>query len=53
MLSLNIFAKRKENKAALAPFLPYIWMGQYIHLGKGTVMGLGQIEVQTTGGDSQ
>lgn len=28
--------------AALAPFWPYLWLGQWTHLGKGAVMGLGR-----------
>ena len=28
--------------AALAPFWPYLWLGQWTHAGKGAVMGLGR-----------
>ena len=28
--------------AVLAPFWPCLWLGQWTHLGKGAVMGLGR-----------
>ncbi len=30
----------------LEPLWPYLWMGQWIHVGRGTGMGLGRLEVQ-------
>lgn len=30
----------------LAPFLPFIWLGHYIHLGKNTTFGMGKYEIQ-------
>lgn len=30
----------------LAPFWPYLWLGQWIHAGKGTSMGLGRYTIQ-------
>lgn len=29
----------------LAPFWPYLWLGQWTHLGKGAVMGLGRYQL--------
>lgn len=29
----------------LAPFWPYIWLGQWTHAGKNTSMGLGKYEI--------
>lgn len=31
--------------AALAPFWPYLWLGQWTHAGKGAVMGLGRYQI--------
>lgn len=33
--------------AALAPFWPYLWLGQWTHAGKGTSMGLGGYRIET------
>jgi hypothetical protein len=30
----------------LAPFWPYLWVGQWVHAGKGTVMGLGRYRIE-------
>lgn len=30
----------------LAPFLPLLAMGKFVHVGKGAVMGLGRYRVQ-------
>jgi len=31
----------------LNPFWPYLWLGQWIYAGKGTVMGMGQYRIST------
>lgn len=31
----------RADAAALAPFLPWLWLGQWLHLGKNATMGLG------------
>ncbi|MGF1643455.1 MAG: CRISPR system precrRNA processing endoribonuclease RAMP protein Cas6 [Thiotrichales bacterium] len=31
----------------IAPFWPYLWLGQFTHVGKGAVMGLGRYEIET------
>lgn len=31
----------------LAPFWPYLWLGQWTHAGKGTSMGLGKYQIKT------
>ena len=33
----------------LNPFWPYLWYGQWTHVGKGTSMGLGRYELQNFG----
>ena len=30
----------------LAPLWPYLWLGQWVHAGKGTVHGLGALHVR-------
>ncbi|QJD30444.1 CRISPR system precrRNA processing endoribonuclease RAMP protein Cas6 [Methylococcus geothermalis] len=32
--------------AALAPFWPYLWLGQWTHAGKATSMGLGRYRIE-------
>lgn len=32
--------------ALLAPFWPYLWLGQYTQVGKGTTMGLGRYAIE-------
>ncbi|MGF1547793.1 MAG: CRISPR system precrRNA processing endoribonuclease RAMP protein Cas6 [Thiotrichales bacterium] len=35
------------DAAGLEPFWPYLWLGQFTHVGKGAVMGLGRYEIET------
>ena len=35
--------------ALLHEFWPYLWLGQYIHTGKGTSMGLGKYRIEVLG----
>jgi hypothetical protein len=38
-----------ELHGALAPFWPILWQGQWLHLGKATVMGLGRYRLEAPG----
>ncbi len=38
--------------ADLELFWPYLWLGQWIHTGKGTVMGLGKYRIREAGAES-
>jgi CRISPR/Cas system endoribonuclease Cas6 (RAMP superfamily) len=29
-----------------SPLWPYVWLGQWLHVGKGTSMGLGRYTIQ-------
>lgn len=35
----------RSDGSKLAPFWPYIWLGQWTHAGKNTSMGLGKYEI--------
>lgn len=36
--------------ADIAPFWPYLWLGQHIHAGRSTTMGLGRYRIRSTDG---
>lgn len=38
----GLLGRFELDGAALAPFWPYLWLGQWTHAGKGTSMGLGR-----------
>ena len=33
---------------ALAAFWPWLWLGQWLHAGKGVVMGMGEYRLQSS-----
>lgn len=44
-LGMGGISGRLEFEGEFAPFLPYLKIGEYLHLGKGTAFGLGKIKV--------
>ncbi len=46
-MNLGGFTGQITFKGDLEPFLPYIILGQYIHVGKGTSFGLGKYEISS------
>jgi hypothetical protein len=43
------FVGRAELKGPLAEFLPFLRLGELVHVGKGTVMGLGMYQLNGVG----
>jgi len=44
-MRFDSFIGRVQYAGALAPFLPFIQLGQFIHLGKNTTFGMGKYEI--------
>lgn len=42
MLMGGLLGSFEVDAAALGPLWPYLWLGQFIHAGKGATMGLGR-----------
>lgn len=47
-MKLGGFIGRVEFKGALAQFMPYLKLGEYIHIGKATAFGLGKYKIKTS-----
>jgi len=44
-VTFEVRAGPRSHSNELAPFWPYIWLGQWTHAGKNTSMGLGKYEI--------
>jgi hypothetical protein len=44
----GLLGRFELDGAVLAPFWPYLWLGQWTHAGKGTSMGLGRYALHAT-----
>ena len=45
LLGTATFKSSDNSSSWLAPFWPYLWLGQWTHAGKNTSMGLGKYEI--------
>ncbi len=45
----GLMGEAELSGRGLAPFWPYLWLGQWTHAGKGTSMGLGRYRIETDG----
>ena len=41
----GLMGEFRLDEVDFTPFWPYLWLGQWLHAGKGTAMGLGRYEV--------
>ena len=43
----GIMGEASFRLGANSPLWPYLWLGQWVHAGKGTSMGLGKYSIET------
>lgn len=43
----GVVGQIRLSGAEIAPFWPYLWLGQHIHVGRATTMGLGRYRIRS------